>query len=79
MKLVKNMYIVATIMAVGALLVIFHVEMGVSKLLSGVIQSIMLIFPILALIVPVGLDEGLSMLMIHILGILLFDELSLLI
>jgi Ca2+/Na+ antiporter len=86
-----------------------HVEMGVSNLLSGIIQSIMLIFPILALIVPVHLDgyvlyqflaigvtlwivkkaivddhrltldEGLSILMIHILGILLFDELSLLI
>lgn len=59
MKLVKNMYIVATIMAVGALLVFFHVEMGVSKLLSGVIQSIMLIFPILPLIMPAHLDEGL--------------------
>jgi Ca2+/Na+ antiporter len=86
-----------------------HVEMGVSNLISGIIQSIMLIFPILALIVPVHLDgyvlyqflaiavtlwivkkaivddhrltldEGLSILMIHILGILLFDELSLLI
>jgi Ca2+/Na+ antiporter len=86
-----------------------HVEMGVSNLLSGIVQSIMLIFPILALIVPVHLDgyviyqflaiavtlwivkkaivddhrltldEGLSILMIHILGILLFDELSLLI
>jgi Ca2+/Na+ antiporter len=86
-----------------------QVELGVSNLLSGIIQSIMLIFPILALIVPVELDgyviyqflaiavtlwivkksivddhrltldEGLSILMIHILGILLFDELSLLI
>jgi Ca2+/Na+ antiporter len=86
-----------------------HVEMGVSNLLSGIIQSIMLIFPILALIVPVQLDgyvlyqfmaiavtlwivkkaiiddnrltldEGLSILAIHTLGILLFDELSLLI
>jgi Ca2+/Na+ antiporter len=86
-----------------------HVEMGVSNLLSGIVQSIMLIFPILALIVPVHLDgyvlyqflaigvtlwivlkaivddhkltldEGLSILMIHVLGILLFDELSLLI
>jgi len=86
-----------------------HVEMGISNLLSGIVQSIMLIFPILALIVPVHLDgyvlyqflaiavtlwivkkaivddhrltldEGLSILMIHILGILLFDELSLLI
>jgi Ca2+/Na+ antiporter len=86
-----------------------HVEMGVSNLLSGIVQSIMLIFPILALIVPVHLDgyvlyqflaigvtlwivlkaivddhrltldEGFSILMIHILGILLFDELSLLI
>ncbi len=86
-----------------------QVEMGVSNLLSGIVQSIMLIFPILAIIVPVHLDgyvlyqflaiavtlwivkksiiddnrltldEGLSILMIHTLGILLFDELSLLI
>jgi Ca2+/Na+ antiporter len=86
-----------------------HVEMGVSNLLSGITQSIMLIFPLLALFVPVHLDgyvlyqflaiattlwivkksiiddhrltldEGFSILMIHILGILLFDELSLLI
>ena len=86
-----------------------HVELGVSNLLSGIVQSIMLIFPILALIVPVQLDgyvlyqflaiavtlwivkksiiddgrltidEGVSILIIHILGILLFDELSLLI
>ena len=86
-----------------------HVELGVSNLLSGIVQSIMLIFPIIALIVPVHLDgyvlyqflaiavtlwivkksiiddgrltidEGVSILIIHILGILLFDELSLLI
>ncbi|UCH58045.1 MAG: hypothetical protein JSV18_03890 [Candidatus Bathyarchaeota archaeon] len=86
-----------------------HVELGVSNLLSGIVQSIMLIFPILAIIVPVRLDgyvlyqflaiavtlwivkkaiiddnrltldEGLSILMIHVLGILLFDELSFLI
>ncbi len=86
-----------------------HVEMGVSNLLSGIIQSIMLIFPLIALIIPVHLDgyvlyqflaisvtlwivkkaivddhqltldEGLSILIIHVLGILLFDELSLLI
>lgn len=86
-----------------------HVELGVSNLLSGIVQSIMLIFPVLALIVPVHLDgyvlyqflaigvtlwivkksivddsrltldEGLSILVIHTLGILLFDELSLLI
>jgi len=85
-----------------------HVELGVSNLLSGITQSIMLIFPILAIIVPVPLDgfvlyqflaiavtlwmvkksivddgkltldEGLSILLIHILGILLFDELSML-
>jgi cation:H+ antiporter len=85
-----------------------HVELGVSNLLSGIIQSIMLIFPILAMIVPVPLDgyviyqflsiavtlwivkksivddhaltldEGLSIILIHVLGILLFDELSLL-
>jgi Ca2+/Na+ antiporter len=86
-----------------------QVEMGVSNLLSGITQSIMLIFPLLALIVPVHLDgyvlyqflaiavtlwivkksiiddnrltldEGISILIIHTLGILLFDELSLLI
>ena len=86
-----------------------HVEMGVSNLLSGITQSIMLIFPLLALLVPVHLDgyvvyqflaiaatlwivkksivddhrltldEGISILIIHILGILLFDELSVLI
>jgi len=85
-----------------------HVELGVSNLLSGIVQSIMLIFPILAMFVPVPLDgfvlyqflaigatlwivkksivddgrltldEGLSILLIHILGILLFDELSVL-
>jgi Ca2+/Na+ antiporter len=86
-----------------------HVEMGVSNLLSGIVQSIMLIFPLLALIVPIKLDgyvlyqflaiavtlwlvkksivddqrltldEGFSIILIHTLGILLFDELSLLI
>jgi Ca2+/Na+ antiporter len=86
-----------------------HVEMGVSNLLSGIIQSIMLIFPLLAFIVPVQLDgyvlyqflaiavtlwivkksitddhrltfdEGFSILLIHTLGIILFDELSFLI
>jgi len=86
-----------------------HVELGISNLLSGITQSIMLIFPLLALIVPVHLDgyviyqflaiaatlwivkksiiddnrltldEGISILIIHTLGILLFDELSLLI
>lgn len=86
-----------------------QVEMGVSNLLSGIVQSIMLIFPLLAIVVPVHLDgyvlyqflaiaitlwivkksiiddnrltldEGLSILMIHTLGILLFDKLSLLI
>jgi Ca2+/Na+ antiporter len=86
-----------------------HVEMGVSNLLSGITQSIMLIFPLLALIVPVKLDgyvlyqflaiavtlwivkksivddhrltldEGFSIILIHVLGILLFDELSFLI
>jgi len=85
-----------------------HVELGVSNLLSGIIQSIMLIFPMLAMIVSVPLDgyviyqflaiavtlwivkksivddhaltldEGLSIMLIHILGILLFDELSVL-
>lgn len=86
-----------------------HVEMGISNLLSGITQSIMLIFPLLALMVPVHLDgyviyqfmaiaatlwivkksiiddnrltldEGFSILLIHTLGILLFDELSVLI
>ena len=86
-----------------------HVELGVSNLLSGVVQSVMLIFPVIALLVPVPLDgyvlyqflaiavtlwivkksivddgrltidEGLSIVVIHVLGILLFDELSLLI
>jgi Ca2+/Na+ antiporter len=86
-----------------------HIEMGVSNLLSGITQSIMLIFPILALLVPVNLDgyvlyqflaiavtlwivkkaiiddnrltldEGFSIILIHTLGIILFDELSLLI
>ncbi len=86
-----------------------HVELGVSNLLSGIIQSVMLIFPILALIVPVQLDgyvlyqflaitvtlwivkkaiiddnrltldEGLSIVTIHTLGVLLFDELGFLI
>ena len=86
-----------------------HVELGVSNLLSGITQSIMLIFPLLALMVPVHLDgyviyqflaiaatlwivkksiiddhrltldEGFSILLIHVLGILLFDELSVLI
>jgi Ca2+/Na+ antiporter len=86
-----------------------HVEIGVSNLLSGITQSIMLIFPLLALIVPVKLDgyviyqfmaiavtlwivkksiiddhrltldEGFSIILIHVLGILLFDELSFLI
>lgn len=85
-----------------------HVEMGVSNLLSGITQSIMLIFPLVALLVPVylngyvlyqflaiavtlwivmksimddgklTLDEGISILLIHVLGILIFDELSLL-
>ncbi len=86
-----------------------HVEMGVSNLLSGITQSIMLIFPLLAFLVPVRLDgyvlyqflaiavtlwivkksivddnkltldEGFSIILLHSLGILLFDELSLLI
>lgn len=86
-----------------------HVELGVSNLLSGIVQSVMLIFPVIALLVPVPLDgyvlyqflaiavtlwivkksivddgrltidEGLSIVVIHVLGVLLFDELSLLI
>ncbi len=83
-----------------------HIELGVSNLISGVVQSIMLVFPIIALIVPVYLDgyvlyqflaiaatlwivkkaivddgkltvdEGVSILIAHLLGIILFDELS---
>ena len=83
-----------------------HVELGVSNLISGIVQSIMLVFPILAIIIPVyldgyvlyqflaialtlwivkkaiiddgklTLDEGVSILMTHLLGIILFDELS---
>ncbi|MBN2335631.1 hypothetical protein JXL21_08730 [Candidatus Bathyarchaeota archaeon] len=85
-----------------------HVELGVSNLLSGIVQSIMLIFPVVALLVPVQLDgyvlyqflaiavtlwivkksivddgrltldEGVSIIVIYVLGVLLFDELSLL-
>jgi Ca2+/Na+ antiporter len=85
-----------------------HVELGVSNLLSGVVQSIMLIFPIVALLVPVyldgyvlyqflaiavtlwvlkksivddgrlTLDEGVFIILIYVLGIVLFDQLSLL-
>ncbi len=84
-----------------------HVELGVSNLLSGVVQSILLIFPIVALLVPVyldgyvlyqflaiavtlwillksivddgklTLDEGVSIIVIYLLGIVLFDQLSL--
>lgn len=83
-----------------------HVELGVSNLLSGIVQSIMLIFPLLALLVPIQLDgyilyqfmanavtlwivkksiiddnkltldEGFSIILIQLLGIILFDELS---
>ena len=86
-----------------------HVELGVSNLLSGIVQSVMLIFPVIALLVPVPLDgyvlyqflaiavtlwivkksilddgrltidKGVSIVVIHVLGVLLFDELSLLI
>jgi len=85
-----------------------HIELGVSNLLSGIVQSIMLIFPLLALLVPIQLDgyilyqfmanavtmwvvkkaiiddnrltldEGFSIILIQLLGIMLFDELSLL-
>ena len=83
-----------------------NIELGVSNLLSGIVQSIMVIFPFISLIVPVQLDgyvlyqflaiavtlwivkksivddgrltidEGLSIVVIHVLGVLLFDELS---
>ena len=86
-----------------------EVELGVSNLLSGIVQSVMLIFPIVAILIPVRLDgyvryqflaiavtlwivkksivddhrltidEGLIIIAIHVLGILVFDELSLLI
>ncbi len=84
-----------------------HVEMGVYNLLSGIVQSILLIFPIVALLVPVyldgyilyqflaiavtlwivkksivddgmlTLDGGVSIIVIYLLGITLFDQLSL--
>ena len=84
-----------------------HVELGVSNLLSGVVQSVLLIFPIVALLVPVyldgyvlyqflaiavtlwilmksivddgklTLDEGVSIIVIYLMGIMLFDQLSL--
>ena len=84
-----------------------HVELGVSNLLSGVVQSILLIFPIVALLVPVyldgyvlyqflaiavtlwillksivddgklTLDEGVSIIVIYLMGILLFNQRSL--
>ncbi|MFQ6053792.1 MAG: hypothetical protein ACE5OO_06170, partial [Candidatus Bathyarchaeia archaeon] len=83
-----------------------HVELGISNLISGIVQSIMLVFPILALIAPVHLDgyvlyqflavattmwivkkavvddsmltldEGVSIFIVHLLGVVLFDELS---
>jgi len=83
-----------------------HVDLGVSNLISGIIQSIMLVLPLLALVVPLTLDgyilyqflaiattlwiikkaiiddgmltidEGVSISLAHLLGILLFDELS---
>lgn len=83
-----------------------HVEMGVSNLVSGIVQNIMLVFPLLALMVPVSLDgyvlyqflaiastlwivkkaivddgkltldEGVSIFMAHLLGILILDKLS---
>ncbi|MCW4051531.1 MAG: hypothetical protein NWE89_17560, partial [Candidatus Bathyarchaeota archaeon] len=79
-----------------------------SNLLSGIVQRIMLIFPIVALLVPgkldgyvlyqfmaiavtlwivkksimddgqLTLDEGVSIIVIYLLGVILFDELSLL-
>ncbi len=90
---------------IGALL--RHVELGVSNLLSGIIQCILVIFPVIALLVPVYLDdyvlyqfrdisitlwtlmnsivddgkltidEGISIILIYLLGIILFDQLSL--
>lgn len=83
-----------------------NVELGISNLLTGIVQSIILVFPILALVVPVQLDgyilyqflavatilwivkkavvddnmltldEGVSIFLVHLLGIVLFDELS---
>ena len=83
-----------------------HIELGISNLISGVVQSIMLVFPLLAIIMPVyldgyvlyqflaiastlwitkkaivddrklTLDEGVSIFITHLLGIVLFDELS---
>ena len=81
-------------------------ELAVSNLLSGIVQSIMLVFPLLSLLVPIELDgyvlyqflaisttlwivkktivddgrftldEGVSILLAHLLGVALFDELS---
>ncbi|RLE44943.1 hypothetical protein DRJ16_00935 [Candidatus Woesearchaeota archaeon] len=86
-----------------------YVEMGISNLLSGVIQSIMLVLAIVALVVPLPLDgyilfqllvvsaslwlvkkavtddsrltldEGLFILLAQVMGIVLLDELSMLI
>ena len=83
-----------------------HVELAVSNLLSGIVQSIMLVFPLLSLLIPIELDgyvlyqflaisttlwivkkaivddgrftldEGVSILLAHLLGVVLFDELS---
>lgn len=83
-----------------------EVDIGVSNLLSGIVQSLMFILPLVALFVPVyldgyviyqlianaltlwlvkksivddgklTLDEGVSIILAHLLGLLLFDELS---
>jgi len=85
------------------------VKMGVSNLVSGIVQSIMLIFPILAIITPIyldgyilyqflavavtlwvtlkaivddgrlTLDEGILIFLIHLAGIILFDELTIIV
>jgi len=83
-----------------------HVELGVSNLVSGVVQSVMVILPLLSAVAPLyldgyvlyqflavastlwvtkkaivddsalTLDEGVYIMMAHLLGIVLFDELS---
>lgn len=86
-----------------------EVEIGISGLVSGIVQSLMLILPLVALFIPVHLDgyviyqlivnaltlwlvkksivddgrltldEGVSIILANLLGLLLFDELSTLI
>ena len=86
-----------------------EIDIGVSNLVSGIVQSLMLVLPIVAFFVPIRLDgyviyqlianaltlwlvkksivddgkltidEGISIMLAHLLGLILFDELSLLV